>query len=80
MDNNISGKTVIITGASSGIGEATARLLAMRGAKLVLGARREHRLNTIVDAIRNSGGQAVAQALDVTSPESNAAIVERAKG
>ncbi|RVU06455.1 SDR family oxidoreductase [Novosphingobium umbonatum] len=79
MDNNISGKTVIITGASSGIGEATARLLAARGARLVLGARREDRLNTIVEAIRKDGGQAIAQALDVTSPDSNAAIVERAK-
>ena len=54
-------KVVIITGASSGIGEATAKLLASKGAKVVLGARREDKLKQLVDEIQNTGGQAVYQ-------------------
>ena len=72
-------KVVIITGASSGIGEATARLLAGQGAKVVLGARREERLKRIAEDIRAAGGQAVYQKLDVTDPSANESIVERAK-
>jgi NADP-dependent 3-hydroxy acid dehydrogenase YdfG len=72
-------KIVIITGASSGIGEATARLLASKGAKIVLGARREDKLKRIAAEIRAAGGQAVYQALDVTDASANKAIVERAK-
>lgn len=72
-------KVVIITGASSGIGEATATLLAAKGAKVVLGARREDKLKTIADAIRAAGGEAVHAALDVTKPEDNDAIVKLAK-
>lgn len=75
----IKDKVVIITGASSGIGEATARLLAGKGAKVVLGARREDRLKRIADEIRAAGGQAVYQTLDVTDPAANEAIVERAR-
>ena len=75
----IKDKVVIITGASSGIGEATARLLASQGAGVVLGARREDRLKQITDDIRRSGGQAVYQELDVTDPAANAAIVQRAR-
>jgi NADP-dependent 3-hydroxy acid dehydrogenase YdfG len=75
----IKDKVVIITGASSGIGEATARLLASQGAKVVLGARREEKLRRIADDIRDAGGQAVYQELDVTDPASNQAIIERAK-
>lgn len=75
----IKDKVVIITGASSGIGEATARLLASQGARLVLGARREDRLQQIAGDIRAAGGQAVYQELDVTDPAANHAIVERAK-
>jgi NADP-dependent 3-hydroxy acid dehydrogenase YdfG len=55
----IKDKVVIITGASSGIGEATAKLLARKGAKVVLGARREDKLKQIVDDIERDGGQAV---------------------
>jgi NADP-dependent 3-hydroxy acid dehydrogenase YdfG len=51
----ISDKVIIITGASSGIGEATARLLASRGAKVVLGARRAERLKQVASDIRNAG-------------------------
>jgi NADP-dependent 3-hydroxy acid dehydrogenase YdfG len=62
----ITGKVVAITGASSGIGEATARLLAARGAAVVLGARRTERLDLLANEIRDHGGQAVASATDVT--------------
>jgi NADP-dependent 3-hydroxy acid dehydrogenase YdfG len=72
-------KVVIITGASSGIGEATAKLLASKGAKLVLGARREDQLKQIVEEIERDGGQAVYQKLDVTEPSDNDAIVRLAK-
>jgi NADP-dependent 3-hydroxy acid dehydrogenase YdfG len=75
----IKDKVVIITGASSGIGEATARPLGRRGARVVLGARRGDRLERITAEIQEAGGQAVYQELDVTDPAANAAIVERAK-
>ena len=75
----IKDKVVIITGASSGIGEATARLLASKGAKLVLGARREDKLQRIVDDIRKDGGQAVYRELDVTRQSDNDDIVKLAK-
>ena len=72
-------KVIIITGPSSGIGEATAKLLAEKGAKLVLGARREDKLKAIAESIRAAGGEAVWQALDVTDQASNDAIVRLAK-
>ncbi|MEG5061833.1 SDR family oxidoreductase [Microcoleus sp. A2-C5] len=75
----IKDKVVIITGASSGIGEASAKLLASRGAKVVLGARREDKLRQLVDEIRKAGGQAVYQVMDVVNPSDNAAIVNLAK-
>ena len=75
----IEGKVVIITGASSGIGEASARLLASKGAKVVLGARREDKLQQLVEEIQSAGGQAVYQVMDVTKPADNAKIVELAK-
>jgi NADP-dependent 3-hydroxy acid dehydrogenase YdfG len=62
---NISGKVAIVTGASSGLGEATALHLAARGAKVVLAARRTDRLQKLVNDIRASGGQAIAVATDV---------------
>jgi len=74
----ISGKVVAITGASSGIGEATARLLADRGAAVVLGARRADRLDKLAEEIRESGGRAVAVATDVTRPEDLRRLVDRA--
>ncbi|HEX8695934.1 MAG TPA: SDR family oxidoreductase [Longimicrobium sp.] len=75
----IKDKVVIITGASSGIGEATARLLASEGAKVVLGARRTEKLKEIADDIRAAGGNAAYQELDVTDPAANQAIVDLAK-
>ncbi|MBD9654678.1 MULTISPECIES: SDR family oxidoreductase [unclassified Pseudomonas] len=64
--NTIQEKVVLITGASSGIGEGCARLLAERGARVVLGARRVERLEQLVADIRAAGGQAIARRLDVT--------------
>ncbi|SPM27041.1 NADP-dependent 3-hydroxy acid dehydrogenase YdfG [Mycobacterium terramassiliense] len=67
--NNVEGKVVAITGASSGIGEATARLLAERGASVVLGARRVERLDDIAREIRANGGDVVSRPTDVTRRE-----------
>ncbi|MEW2546647.1 SDR family oxidoreductase [Streptomyces sp. NPDC047002] len=64
--SGVEGKVVAITGASSGIGAATAAHLAERGALLVLGARREDRLAEVVDGITARGGTAVGAVVDVT--------------
>ncbi|MFZ0711915.1 MAG: SDR family NAD(P)-dependent oxidoreductase [Terrimicrobiaceae bacterium] len=69
MNTNIENKVVLITGASSGIGEAAARLLASKGAKVLLGARRTERLEKIVAEIRQADGTAQCRPLDVTSLE-----------
>jgi NADP-dependent 3-hydroxy acid dehydrogenase YdfG len=66
MNENIAGKVVVITGASSGLGEATARHLAAQGAAVVLGARRIDRLRTLVDELSRTGARARAMATDVT--------------
>lgn len=65
----IKGKVIALTGASSGIGEVTATYLAERGARLVLGARREDRLNAVVDRITAQGGSAVGVVVDVAHRE-----------
>ena len=62
---SITGKVIAITGASSGIGRATAKLLAERGALVVLGARREEELAAVVDEITAAGGRAVKSVIDV---------------
>ncbi len=67
--SRITGKVVAITGASSGIGEATARVLGERGAKVVLGARRVAALDAIAAELRDRGGQAIVCATDVTRRE-----------
>ena len=66
MNQAIAGKVVIITGASSGLGEATARHLAAQGASVVLAARRMDLLNTIAEQITAAGGQAAIVQTDVT--------------
>jgi NADP-dependent 3-hydroxy acid dehydrogenase YdfG len=65
----LGGTVVAITGASSGIGEATARLLAERGAAVVLGARRGHRIDSVARDIRDAGGRAAGCITDVTHSE-----------
>lgn len=78
MTQNIDGKVVVITGASSGLGEATARLLSLQGAHVVLGARRIDRLETLANDIRQHGGQAIALATDVTDRTQVARLVDAA--
>ncbi|MAO36097.1 MAG: oxidoreductase [Zunongwangia sp.] len=73
---NVKGKVVAITGASSGIGEAIAKHLASLGAKVVLGARRTAKLETISNVIKANGGEAVYTKLDVTVPENLRAFVD----
>ncbi len=79
MSNSVKNKVVVITGASSGIGEATARLLAAHGAKVVLGARRTERLEQLVAEIRNDGGSAEFKAVDVVNRAEVAALVRHAQ-
>jgi len=77
--SNIKGKIVLITGASSGIGEATARLLAAEGAHVVLGARRTDRLEALAQRITAEGGVARIRALDVVDREDIRGFVAFAK-
>ena len=79
IKNENTQKVVLITGASSGIGKATARLLAHKGLRVVLGARRTDLLEAIVSEIRDKGGVAEYRVLDVTSLEDVQAFVEFAK-
>lgn len=72
-------KVIAITGASSGIGEATARLLAAKGARVMLGARRTARLEKEVAEIHAAGGEAHFMALDVTQLEQMEAFVAEAQ-
>jgi NADP-dependent 3-hydroxy acid dehydrogenase YdfG len=74
----ITNTVVAITGASSGIGEATARLLAERGASVAIGARRTERLDAIADDIRRAGGAVVTCETDVTRREDLVRLVDRA--
>lgn len=74
----IENKVVAITGASSGLGEATSRLLAAKGAKVLLGARRESKLQTITNEIRASNGTAEFRILDVTKRDDVQAFVQSA--
>ena len=76
MTDNIRGKVVIITGASSGLGEAAARALAGEGAKVVLGARRVERLQALADEL--SLGEGAAVATDVTDADQVRRLVDGA--
>ena len=78
MSNNIAGKVIVITGASSGLGEATARLLSAQGATVVLGARRLDRLQTLADALNKAGGKALAIKTDVTRHAQVKSLVDAA--
>ena len=69
-------KVILITGASSGIGEGIARELGNAGAKVLLGARRQERIDAIAEDIRSAGGIALARELDVTSRPSMADFVQ----
>lgn len=74
----MSNKVIVITGASSGIGEASARLLAQQGNKLVLAARREERLRKIAAEIKAAGGEAVYQVTDVSSVSDMESLAQKA--
>jgi NADP-dependent 3-hydroxy acid dehydrogenase YdfG len=78
MTNGIENKVVAITGASSGIGEATAELLAAKGAKVVLGARRADLLASLTERIQKAGGQAVYLQMDVTERAEVASLIQLA--
>jgi NADP-dependent 3-hydroxy acid dehydrogenase YdfG len=77
--SGIEGKVVVITGASSGIGEATARHLAKAGARVVVGARRTERLERLVAEITEQGGHARFRAVDVTKRGDMQILVDYAK-
>jgi NADP-dependent 3-hydroxy acid dehydrogenase YdfG len=79
MSPNIAGKVVVITGASSGIGEATARLLTSMGAYAVLGARRQERLEAIAAELRVEGGRVEIAATDVARRDQVEALVRTAE-
>lgn len=76
---NVENKVITITGASSGIGETTAKLLAENGATVVLGARRTQKLEKIVKEIHQQGGTAEFKAVDVTAREDVKAFIHFAK-
>lgn len=78
MQHPIQDKVIVITGASSGLGEATARLLAAQGARVVLGARRSERIEALAAELRTSGAQALAVTTDVTDAAQVQALVDAA--
>jgi NADP-dependent 3-hydroxy acid dehydrogenase YdfG len=78
MNENISGKVVVITGASSGLGAATAKLLAKHGATVVLGARRKDRIDALADELNGIGGKALAVETDVRHREQVKRLVDSA--
>jgi NADP-dependent 3-hydroxy acid dehydrogenase YdfG len=78
MGNNIEGKVIVITGASSGLGEATARHLSAQGAIVVLGARRVDRLKSLADGLTARGVKALAIATDVTNIDQVRRLVDAA--
>jgi NADP-dependent 3-hydroxy acid dehydrogenase YdfG len=78
MESNIKGKVVVITGASSGMGEAAAKHLAALGATVVLGARRADRIEKLAKKIKENGGQALAIAMDVTQRDQVKRLIDSA--
>jgi NADP-dependent 3-hydroxy acid dehydrogenase YdfG len=75
----LDGKVAVITGASSGIGEATAEALAEEGASVVVAARREERLSDLVERINGNGGKALSVECDVTDEEQAHDLIQRAR-
>jgi NADP-dependent 3-hydroxy acid dehydrogenase YdfG len=78
MAGSLNGKVAVVTGASSGIGEATVRSLAGEGAAVVAGARRKERLDGLVEEVTRDGGKAIAVECDVTDEQQAHALVDRA--
>lgn len=78
MTRNIENKVVVITGASSGLGEATARLLSQQGAVVVLAARRADRIESLAEELNNQGGKALAVSTDVIDRDQVKGLVEKA--
>ena len=78
MENNIKGKVVVITGASSGMGEAAAKHLSALGATVILGARRADRVEKLAREIRDNGGKALSIAMDVTQRDQVKKLVNSA--
>jgi hypothetical protein len=78
MSNQVEGKVVVITGASSGIGETSARYLASQGAKVVLAARRIENLEKIATEIKASGGEVAILQTDVTKRADLEALIHKA--
>jgi NADP-dependent 3-hydroxy acid dehydrogenase YdfG len=77
MAERLDGTVALVTGASSGIGEATARALAERGAAVAVAARRKDRLEALAESIRGSGGTVLVLETDVTDEQQARAMVER---
>src|ERR1700730_6417779 len=78
MSNNIEGKVVVITGASSGLGEASARYLSTQGATVVLGARRHDRIESLARELTARGGKATAVTTNVTDRQQVKKLVDAA--
>src|ERR1700712_4686420 len=78
MTDNITGKVVVITGASSGLGEATARLLGSQGTKLVIGARRRDRLDALAAELVAGGAEVEVCTVDVTKVAQVQALIDAA--
>jgi NADP-dependent 3-hydroxy acid dehydrogenase YdfG len=73
----LDGKVVVITGASSGIGEATAETLAAQGTTVVVAARKKERLDQLVERIENAGGRTLAVSCDITDEGQAHALILR---
>ncbi len=79
IGSGVEGRVALVTGASSGIGEATVEVLARGGAKVVAAARRKDKLDALVSRITSAGGEAFALTADVSTPEAAAQMVRDAE-